>query len=352
MNIGNRLKKYFQNQLSAEERLETENWLLDPSNKETILALIEEGYITETDVASVVPFDLVWQNIKNSNKKGKLAFLTDKWVWAACAACIVFLLGGMWFGYHLDSISGDHQWRINTSANSSNEFARVTLSDGSEVILAANSSLSFDKDMKVNQTLYLDGAAYFEFGNSKRNYTIKTKNVTTTTKKSKINITAFSKDSLVKVEVKKGKAEVSQTISIPMTKILPAKKVSGSDPDKIFTINANEEVTFDKNSKTANIEKVDPNSSPLLKLYPTVKDQNNASLIQFNHASILQITGMMKNKYNLEFDVTLSNPNDYLYTGNFNADENPFNILIVVCQKMGLTFKVDENIIKIFKRNN
>lgn len=345
------LEKYFKNQLSAEENKGVEEWLLNPENKSAILAMIEEGFLSETQVASVVPFEEFWSEINPAPQKAKVILLKEKWFWAACAACVVFLLGGFWFGYHLDTISNSsHQWQVNTSNAASNDFARVTLSDGSKVVLAANSSLSFDPNTTVNPTIYLDGAAYFEFKKSKKSYTIKTKNTITTTKDSKLNISAFSKDSTVKVIVKKGQAELRENMDmIPLVKLIPAKKIS---PQKVENtamtmVNANEEATFDKNSKVTNIEKVNPNASPLLKIYLSPKSAKESKLISFTNASIADVTKSLHEKYNLLFELNEVTGSHNTYTGNFNADENPFNILIVVCKKIGLTFKIDGNMIRI-----
>jgi|GEM_PF-6064103 len=341
------LRKYFKDQLPVAEAREVEKWLLDPENKETILAMIEEGYLSESDVASVVPFENLWEQIHPV--KAKVFLLTEKWFWAACAACILFLLGGMWFGYHLETISGSGRtWQINTS-NTGNQFARVTLNDGSEVLLAANSSISFDENTKVNPTIFLDGAAYFQFEGSKNNYTIKTKNLITTTKDSKLNITAFSKDSLVKVIVNEGKAELRENRqSIPFTKIRLINKDTLAQDETVDIVNANEQAIFDKNSKKTNIKKLDANATPLMMLY--VNNAGEASVMKFTNASIAEIAKIIQDKYNLDFDITDVIESKEVFSGTFNKDENPFSVLIIACNKMGFTFNMEGNTIKVLRK--
>lgn len=357
------LEKYFKKALPPEEEKKVEQWILDTSNKKAVLDFLESVYLTETERQEIMPFDEVFDRIRQKEKaSGKVILFRQKWFWAATAACILFLLGGAWLGYYLNA-SG-HQntsWKINTAQTGPGQYAKITLSDGSTVFLASNTSLSFPEEAESNPVVFLDGEAYFDLENGGADYTIKTKDLITNTRNSKLNISSLPGDNLVRVMVKSGKASIkgndgdnansesteadensieeNKPTTVPLVKLIPSLKVK-----------ANEQAIFDRTTKETVIVVLDPNTPAFLKLYPARKlnhPDSTSEVISFSNSSIGEITNKLHKMYNLDFELNLDESRAKRYTGGFNKSENPFNVLIVVCQKLGLTYVVQGNMIRI-----
>lgn len=363
MDIKDLLQKYFSGTLTPGEKVHFENWILKEQNRNEILNIIESEYLIEKGIVDVPPFEALLAKIrKEKSPKSKVVFLKDKWFWAACAACILFLFGGAWFGYQLRNMN-EHALPIafNTAETNPGQVAKLTLSDGSKVILAGNSSLSFPEQMKTNAVLYLDGEAYFDFVPTTNKIQIKTREFTTITNDSKLNIRAFSKDSVVKVAVAKGSAKVKENADNPpmLKNRVPSKDSTEKQVIKMTNlipavyVKANEQVTFDKTTKKADVTKFEGEIVPLFMLYPAdyAKKPNGENLvIKFENSSLSEITDVLTKKFHLEFELRLDEKAFPKFSGTFNARENPLNILMHVCRNLHLGYQIEESIIKIYPK--
>ena len=281
------LKRYLGNRASEEEKYLIKEWLREPGNEKEVLEFIESSYGLEDENVPVGPFEILLEKIngKRTWRTKVISLYKDKRFWVACAACVVFMIIGSWAGYRFNSNSnGSNAWITNVSQGGKGQYAKLTMSDGSDVYLAENSKISFSGEMSVHRVVYLEGEAYFDLHNDSKTLTIKTRDLVTTTKGSKLNISAFLKDSIVTVIVEKGKAEVQKNnevypllnLRIPgkdslaekgktnMPKTIPWTKLSPA-----ITVKQNEQVTYDKNTKATDVSKLKPGTMPLLKLLPS-----------------------------------------------------------------------------------
>lgn len=362
MDLKELLQKYLAGTLSDPEKEYFENLVLKDSYRKELSAIIESEYLKEQGWEDVPPFEVLLSKINvGKPAKGKLAVLREKWFWAACAACIVFLLGGTWMGYQLRKPS-DHAFvSFSTAATNPGQTARLTLSDGTQVLLAGNSSLSFPDHMNRNAIMYLDGEAYFDFVPATRKVQIRTNDITTITDDAKLNIRAFSKDSVVQVAVAEGNARIKEsTATVPMMKIrMPsADSTSGKNAPVVQTtdalyVGANQQVNYDRNSKNADVTKFDGNIVPLFMLYPadySSKPNGENLVIRFKEAKLTGVTRALTQKFNLEFELHVDGKELPDFSGTFNARENPLNILMHVCNHMKLRYEIKDGIIKIYHR--
>lgn len=302
------------------------------------------------------------KNIEDLGEKKQLAPLRklyrDKWAWASVAASVFFLIFGVWLGYMLGGEKKHNgQWVVNSKTVDGNRLTEIASAEGFKFILASNTQLSYKEEGSKNATIFLDGAAQFDFGNSGRNYIINTNQVITRTQNAKINISAFSKDSLVKVSVKEGIAELKGLQkTAPLMELLPAKKKKDKEKwekEDMIEIRPNEEAVFHKGSNTTTIQVLDPNTAPFMKLVRPADISSGSGLIRFEDATLDNVLDRLKQKYHLQFDKEKDlNQIKTTFSGNFNIDENPFNILIMACNKFGLTYEMKEGIIVIKSSSN
>lgn len=274
------LKRYFVSQVSKGETKQVEEWISDSGNKDNLLEYIENSYNLEKNEMPVGSFDEMFKKIRDKKPApAKVVNIRQRWIWAVSAASIVFLLLGTLIGYQFNGNNMDENWEMSTAETAYGQYAQLTLSDGSEVYLAGDSKISFPKEMKANRVVYLEGEAYFNLQNENKNLTIKTKDIVTTAKNSKLNISAFSKDSVVTVTVEKGKAEVKNNNEVfPMMTIGKAKTDSTTEllPKSIplvkllpsLTVRQNQQATYDKETKLTDVSRADSMSLPFMKLIP------------------------------------------------------------------------------------
>ncbi|MEO9022868.1 MAG: FecR family protein [Ginsengibacter sp.] len=305
------LMRYLENRVSEEEKEMVERWMGEAENKREVLEFIESSYLLEKGSIPVAPFDSsLFEKIrtKNISRAKVIALYKDKRFWIACAACIVFLIIGSWMGYAFKSnadMSGS--WITNVTRGNEEQYAKLTMSDGSDVYLGKNSKISFPRDVSVHPVVYLEGEAYFDLQNDNKVLTIKTKDLVTRTRGAKLNISAFSKDSTVVVTVEKGNVEVQKNNEVfPLMKLrLPGNdsvaQVKNTNKPKTIPwtkitpsvmVKQNEQATYDKNAKTTDVITLRPGTMPLLKLIPAGTLRGNESPSHLNNEK--QVDSILK----------------------------------------------------------
>ena len=153
-----------------------------------------------------------------------------------------------------------------TAETGKGERAELRLSDGSVVLLEEQTTLFFPRQMESSPVVYLQGEASFKMADEARPLTIKTKEIITKARASNLNISAIPSDSIVRVTVTEGKAEVSSNQEVfPMLNLrFPAKDSANRAVDttkkvipliklRPVTVKNNESIVFNKNSGTADI---------------------------------------------------------------------------------------------------
>lgn len=353
------LRRYFENKLTEEEAGTVEKWLSDSANMDAALSFISSGFAAETNEMPVKPFEQVLEKINaRKRQRAKVVSIKSRWLLAASAACVLFLIFGGWLGFYFNnqpSVSVNHG--MNSAQTSSGQYAQVTLSDGSEVFLAGNSKLYFPDEMNVHPVVYLDGEAYFELQNKK--LTIKTKDIVATAKNSKLNISAFSKDSLVTVTVEKGKAEVRSNGEVfPMMELrFPGKDSVVKKPKSVplvdilpaMTIRANHQATYDKETKTTDVK---PVTIPLIKLRPANIIRNGSEpaakqALSFYRSGIVEVSRAIEQKYGVQINLDTHGRIVPPFTGRFEENELLTTVLDTVCKALGLQYQVDDKLVTI-----
>ncbi len=270
------IRRYFNNTATQEERQLVNQWLSDSASREAVLAVIEELW-KEAGAEGMEPpaFEAVWKNALAQEKKetGKLVGMRGRrWLWAGtAAACVLFLVVGVGIGYSLNRrTAADTKLSANIAGNAGRSV--VMLSNGTEVVLNGSSRLLLDEcdQDQVHQTVYLEGEASFTLGEKSQPLIIKTKDIVATAKGSQLKISASPTDSVVKVSVKKGKAEVKPNNEQfgPFMKLRFQKRTDSSniatnaeDKPKILpltklrpvVVKEKEEMTFNKNNGATDI---------------------------------------------------------------------------------------------------
>lgn len=271
------LERYFKDTCTPEERAQVELWLSEQTTREAaeedITRLWDEFQDEVFDdsrgsaeIGDQAPlFESVWAGISGhaahsaatgtasdsekhttqrvgtvghpKHRWGQRKRGGDKWLYPA-AACVGFAmtLGLLfWFNREPATPEGDGYITVMTSKG---ERKWVTLSDGSEVFLNADSRLTYPRSMDLQQAaIYMEGEAFFNMTESDIPRIIKAGGVEAWAgERSKFNISAFPSDSTVTVAVDEGKAEIRNGYG-PLLKLrVPDRPSEKTEMDSVIPL--------------------------------------------------------------------------------------------------------------------
>lgn len=228
----NIIEQYFKNTCTQEEREQVELWLSEQTDseaaKDDITRFWEQFRIADArheeerrgadDRAPA--FEEVWARIAQvsgtdaiTSGKDPVTMLprrqpSEKLLYVA-AACIGFMvtLGIMFWRAQEPMVGADEYITVQTSKG---ERRWVTLSDGSEVFLNADSRLTYPRTMDLHQAaIYIEGEAFFNMTESETPRIIKAGGLEAWAgERSSFNISAFPSDSTVTFAVDEGQTEL------------------------------------------------------------------------------------------------------------------------------------------------
>ncbi|MFC3196656.1 FecR family protein [Parapedobacter deserti] len=258
------LERYFDNTCSREEREEVREWLADERHSEDVKHLLSTLWsnFDEAKWAAMGGQPPQYEQIQSAIpalavgaegvpvKRLKRSSIYDKWLYVA-AACVGFVVTiGALLWLDRGSISGDEYITVHTEKG---ERKQITLSDGSEIYLNADSWVAYPREMEMQHAaIYIEGEAFFNMTESDKPRIIKAGGVETraVAGSSKFNITAFPADSVVTVSVDDGRAEI-RTEYGPLLKLRRPEQ----SRDSVLPLT---KLRF-------------PETTPLIKLRPAVK---------------------------------------------------------------------------------
>lgn len=260
------LERYFNNTCSPEERAKVLEWLSTEQHGEKVKEMLSTlwGNFGDEKWKHAEGHGVSFEQVKNAISelagvptKRSAWRRQDTW-WYAAAALVGFAvtIGVLLWS---DRTEMDGYLTVQTEKG---ERKWVTLSDGSEIYLNADSRLVYPKEMGMQHAaIYIEGEAFFDMTESDKPRVIKAGKVETTAAagRSKFNISAFPADSVVTVAMDNGKAEVRSEYG-PLMKLRDPKQAEQQD------------------SVMPLIKLQRPKTLPLTKLRPAVK-MNSRNLL-------------------------------------------------------------------------
>ncbi|MBD77352.1 MAG: hypothetical protein CL840_00260 [Crocinitomicaceae bacterium] len=193
--IDNILKKYEQGIASEEEMLALEQ--------------LADKLLTTNEV-EVFKSDLEKFEIKKEIRKKIEIKSLNKFNWLKVAASVIVLLGlsvSFWF---IQDYSNSPELIV--TSTSFGEQKNITLPDGSEVTLNANSSLEYPKTFtQEHREVSLNGEALFHVTkDAKRPFSVESNGLNTTVLGTTFNVSSYQDDAMVQVSLIEGSVRVSE----------------------------------------------------------------------------------------------------------------------------------------------
>ena len=164
-------------------------------------------HFIETNKSEVFKSDLEKNRIKKEIYAKVQSLQKSNRAWLRVAASIVIMLGiGITYWYQKDNLTNNIQ-----AKTSFGERMELELSDGSEVVLNANSSLDYSREFDGStRKVYLEGEAHFKISkDSLRPFIVRSGEIETKVLGTQFNLNAFEEDSVVIISLFEGSVQVS-----------------------------------------------------------------------------------------------------------------------------------------------
>lgn len=351
------IHKYFDNTASETEQQLVIQWLTDTNKRAEVLKWLEE-YWQATKMETMTPplFENILQKARERDTNTAKLLVHHKrkqFRFMVAAACTGFLALGIWMGFFMrKDVDHNDQTLIASAETKKGERTQIKLSDGSEVFLNGDSKLFFEKDaITKSQIIYLEGEAFFSQIQESTPLVIKTKDIVTTAKGAQFNISAFPADSLVKVSVNKGKAEVKKNTEpfAPLLKLRPVKmpeeEIARKQPEERETmplvkllpslmVREKQAMTFDKKSSNGDLA--------LTTQHDTRASTWKDGILSFQNASKAEIADKLERWFGISINFNIDQELLPLFTKEFN--NMPLqDVLQVLSKELGVIYKFDGN---------
>ncbi|PWS26322.1 hypothetical protein DHW03_16185 [Pedobacter yonginense] len=285
-------------------------------NAEQILALMylrlpDEEFQSESsrfdDFLNVVAAEQI-------STKRKFTFRHSTILTAIAASVIVVIFAIFYFSPANQSLT------YITKHNGNGKISSFYLSDGTKVILNANSSIKLPEVFGTDKRdVSLTGEAFFEVAKDpSRPFTVEANGTKTTVLGTKFNVSAYGNSSHIQVALQEGSVEFS----------------ANADRDKM-RLRPMEMATFSKNSKTLvrtafNLDAV---------------SSWKTGQITFHHATFQDISERFKNSYGIVL-IDQSGKKDWNYSGHF-VKTDYLSIIKSICFAENLNFKQTNQTIEL-----
>lgn len=232
---------------TSEERTKLDAWVKDPVNAayferaKRAFALAEKQVASEKNIPSI-DVNEEWRRFsaRVGRQPDNVRELRPRTIWVRVAAAILLIVAATFTINYFVSKPGET--RFETLA----ETQRIDLPDGSVVNLNRNSSLSFDNDFNTkDRVVRLSGEAFFDVSpNSQKPFIISSGEAQVQVVGTTFNVSAYERDSQLRVTVETGVVELSASTSGEKVVLRPGDEGTFAKSDGSLSMRANPDVNY------------------------------------------------------------------------------------------------------------
>jgi transmembrane sensor len=308
------LENYFTGKLSPKEEKLLFDYLSDPINKDEVQKVMatdwEEGNF-EVEMTDQVA-NAVFHNIVEHQPPLKISMRTRYLTAAAAILVAMFSMTYLW----QQSATPQAQLPGLVKKIIREEHEKIVLPDGSEVILNANTTITYpEKFSPTKREVTLEGEGYFDIKHDAgKPFIVHSGKISTRVLGTAFNIRASAEENQIFVTVTRGKVSVSKGNQILGT-LLPGEQIQY-------------DIAYNKPAlKKVNAEKV---------ISWQARD------LFFNDATLAEIIDVLAKRFNTKISFADSSGQKCKLTATFLKGESLEEILKVIAQFNGLTYKIND----------
>lgn len=318
-NISKIIKKYLSGRFMSDTEERVQKWIIKEENiEEKERASLE--YWNELDVSenqdTYTALDRVNKRIDYDRQILTIP-LYKKLSRIAAVLIPLFILAG---GYVYYQSTRNNLIEIKVAYG---ENKHLFLPDSSEIWINAGSTIKYPKQFKGNRRVVeLDGEVYFSVrrDNSKP-FVVNTEKLSVNVLGTKFNVKAYSNEEQVTATLTSGKVEVY------------ANK-------QTHILKPNEQLTFNRKTSTIDINEV----------FSDETDCWLSGQLIFNDSSLKDILSALERHFNISITNNTEIPVSKLYTVKFLRNETPEEMLNILQEIIGFSYKKDNNGIVLTKK--
>jgi transmembrane sensor len=320
------IEKYLAGECNEAEFNKVLKYFLNEKNKPEALNDIETSWY---DYASAEEFKnhrlINIKTILNRNFNKNQRFISSRQALKIAASLLLIAFLGIG-AYHFsaieknDTVAVIQQPQIIIKENPKGQKLKISLKDGSTIMLNAESSIEYDTGFGIeNRNIKLKGEAFFEVAkNPKMPFSVKTGAIEVVALGTSFNVQTYKETMVDKVALSTGKVKISSV----------SNKIIVLEPGTMVQYKNNQ---FSKKS----------NFDPLEEL--GWKD----GVLVFKNSSLSQVVQKLERWYGVEITVLNSDQQvNWSYTGNFN-NVSLENVLNGISFTKGISFDINGEKVKI-----
>ncbi len=317
--ISKILKKYLSERFPAETEERVQKWIIkNDKSKEKEQASLE--YWDELNIEADYDTHSALDRVNNRIGYDKQALtipLYKKLSRIAAVLIPLFILAG---GYLYYQSTRNNLIEVSVAYG---EQKHLFLPDSSEIWVNAGSIIKYPKEFTGKQRLVqLDGEAYFSVQRDEsKPFIVSTKKLSVKVLGTKFNVKAYTSDEKITTTLTSGKVEVSTN-------------------NEFHMLNPNEQLTFNRNTSAINIEKIPSNET----------DSWLSGQLVFNNASLTEIEQTLERRFDISITDNTAIPASKLYTVKFLKNESPEDILKILQDVVGFSYRKQGGQITLIKK--
>lgn len=242
------------------------NWLNQNPDKHLVIAearkilqslKIQDEPLSEQKVDAEVERLLQTIRLQPQQQQQQARIFRTSFKWYTAAAVIILSFVGILYvikGSDRLTDKDRYMYKAQVSSrhlveniNTSDQKAKITLPDGSSVLLAPESRISYPNnfDSLSTRDIYLSGEAFFSVvRNPERAFRVFSNEIITKVLGTTFTVRSFEKDSIIQITVKTGKVSVYTQASNNSTKEIASKKLGG------ILLTSNQQLVYAKTGQT------------------------------------------------------------------------------------------------------
>jgi len=298
MNINILITRYLENKCTQEEKQQLYQLLTSADNeksfKEVLFSHLNEyqedqdenhsvdlGRIYNELISEIKRRETIESERRLLKKRTKVRRLVFGCISIAAVFCIAFFLGTV-FNRHRNTISPEQSVSVTYTEIKAPLGARseIRLSDGTEVIINAGSSIKYRSDYNsLNRDLVLEGEAYFKVArNIDLPLVVSAGNINIKATGTEFNVKAYTDEGIIETTLVNGKVEISQK--------------GNEGKDRILVLEPNQKAIYALQSDELTLEKIKEIEPLAVKPAKITTDK----LLVSPKTDVEQVTAWTKNK--------------------------------------------------------